>query len=125
MTGFCRTATLATALAIGLALSAFDAAQAGPNGAIAMKAPSVRLDVARIGSPTVNFATHGARRDTVAADTRALDSAQEANRNARQMSKTAFSNFDQKSNQGFNVLSSVLKTTSEMRGIGAGNRSGL
>jgi hypothetical protein len=46
-------------------------------------------------------------------------------RNKRQMDTAAFQNFDQKANQTFNLLSSVMKTMSEMRGIGAGSRSGL
>ena len=54
-----------------------------------------------------------------------LESEQEEIRNDRTMDSTAFQNFDQKSNQLFNMLSSVVKTTSEMRGIGAGSRSGL
>jgi hypothetical protein len=46
-------------------------------------------------------------------------------RNKRQMDTMAFQNADQKANQLMNMLSNVVKTMNEMRGIGAGNRSGL
>ena len=38
---------------------------------------------------------------------------------------TAFQNFDQKADQIYDMLDSVLKTIGEMQGIGAGSRSGL
>lgn len=44
-----------------------------------------------------------------------IEADQETVRNRRQMSSTAFQNFDQKSNQLYNLMSSVLKTTNEMR----------
>lgn len=46
---------------------------------------------------------------------RELESMQETIRNKRQMSSTAFQNFDQKSNQLYNLLSSVMKAMNEMR----------
>ncbi len=44
-----------------------------------------------------------------------LESHQETIRNKRQMTSTSFQNFDQKSNQLYQLLASVLKTTNEMR----------
>ena len=44
-----------------------------------------------------------------------LESEQEIVRNKRQMASTAFQNFDQKTNQLYNLLSSVLKALGEMR----------
>ncbi len=54
-----------------------------------------------------------------------VETQQEDVRNRRQMATTAFQNFDQKSNQLMNMLSSLLKTMNEMRSIGAASRSGL
>jgi methyl-accepting chemotaxis protein len=45
-----------------------------------------------------------------------LESMQETVRNKRQMASTAFQNFDQKANQLYNLMSSVLKSLNEMRG---------
>ncbi len=45
-----------------------------------------------------------------------VESMQETIRNKRQMASTAFQNFDQKANQLYNLLSSVLKSLNEMRG---------
>jgi len=61
----------------------------------------------------------------IGAEMKKIEAMQEEVRNKRQMDKTAFQNFDQKANQLYNMLSSVVKTLNEMRGIGAGNRSGL
>lgn len=44
-----------------------------------------------------------------------VESMQEQVRNKRQMASTAFQNFDQKLNQQYNLLSSVLKALNEMR----------
>ena len=44
-----------------------------------------------------------------------VESMQETVRNKRQMASTAFQNFDQKSNQLYNLMSSVLKSMNEMR----------
>ncbi len=44
-----------------------------------------------------------------------LEAEQETVRNKRQMASTAFQNFDQKTNQLYNLLSSVLKALGEMR----------
>ncbi|MEM6734004.1 MAG: hypothetical protein AAF658_20750, partial [Myxococcota bacterium] len=44
-----------------------------------------------------------------------VESMQETVRNKRQMASTAFQNFDQKSNQLYNLMSSVLKVMGEMR----------
>ena len=54
-----------------------------------------------------------------------LESAQEEIRNKRTMDTTAFQNFDQKANQLMSMLTAAVKTMSELRGIGAGARSGL
>jgi hypothetical protein len=54
-----------------------------------------------------------------------VETQQEDVRNRRQMATTSFQNFDQKSNQLLNMLSSIIKTMNEMRSIGAGSRSGL
>jgi hypothetical protein len=44
-----------------------------------------------------------------------VESMQETVRNKRQMASTAFQNFDQKANQLYNLMSSVLKSVNEMR----------
>ncbi|MBT6434156.1 MAG: hypothetical protein HOK97_10525 [Deltaproteobacteria bacterium] len=44
-----------------------------------------------------------------------VESMQETVRNKRQMASTSFQNFDQKANQLYNLMSSVLKATNEMR----------
>ncbi len=44
-----------------------------------------------------------------------VESMQETVRNKRQMASTAFQNFDQKANQLYNLMSSVLKVMNEMR----------
>ncbi|MBN2735795.1 MAG: hypothetical protein JXR70_02360 [Spirochaetales bacterium] len=44
-----------------------------------------------------------------------IESDQETIRNARTSASTAFQNFDQKANQLYNLLSTVLKTMKEMR----------
>ena len=44
-----------------------------------------------------------------------VESQQEKVRNKRQMASTAFQNFDQKSNQQYNLLSSIMKAMNEMR----------
>jgi hypothetical protein len=67
----------------------------------------------------------GLRRGSLGESMREIESRQEELRNKRQMHTTAFQNFDQKSNQVMNMLTSVIKTIGEMRGIGAGSRSGL
>jgi methyl-accepting chemotaxis protein len=44
-----------------------------------------------------------------------VESMQETVRNKRQMASTAFQNFDQKANQLYNLMSSVMKAMNEMR----------
>ena len=44
-----------------------------------------------------------------------IEAIQEQVRNKRQMASTAFQNFDQKANQQYNLLSSVMKAMNEMR----------
>jgi|MDTC01.3.fsa_nt_gb hypothetical protein len=44
-----------------------------------------------------------------------VESMQETIRNKRQMASTSFQNFDQKANQLYNLMSSVLKSVNEMR----------
>jgi len=46
---------------------------------------------------------------------RGLQSMKTEVRNKRQMSATAFQNFDQKANQLYNLLASVMKAMNEMR----------
>jgi hypothetical protein len=46
---------------------------------------------------------------------REIESMQESVRNEQQMAETAFQNFDQKANQLYNLLSSVMKAMNEMR----------
>ncbi len=46
---------------------------------------------------------------------REVEAMQESVRNERQMASTAFQNFDQKANQLYNLLSSVMKAMNEMR----------
>ena len=46
---------------------------------------------------------------------REVERMQESVRNKRQMASTAFQNFDQKANQLYNLLSSVMKAMQEMR----------
>jgi hypothetical protein len=46
---------------------------------------------------------------------REVESQQETVRNKRQAASTSFQNFDQKANQLYNMLSSVMKTANEMR----------
>ncbi len=45
-----------------------------------------------------------------------VESMQETVRNKRQMASTAFQNFDQKANQLYNLMASVMKSLNEMRG---------
>ena len=44
-----------------------------------------------------------------------VEAMQEQVRNKRQMASTAFQNFDQKANQQYNLLSSIMKAMNEMR----------
>jgi hypothetical protein len=46
---------------------------------------------------------------------RDVESQQETARNKRQVASTSFQNFDQKANQQYNLLSSVMKSMNEMR----------
>jgi hypothetical protein len=64
-------------------------------------------------------------RATLSDEIRQLEGQQEEVRNRRQTATTSFQSFDQKSNQLLNLLSTVVKTMGEMRGVGAGGRSGL
>lgn len=52
-----------------------------------------------------------------------VEAQQETLRNKRQTALTAFQNFDQKANQLYNVISSVLKTMNEIRSSGTSSRS--
>jgi hypothetical protein len=53
--------------------------------------------------------------DQLSAAIRQVEADQETVRNQRQMASTAFQNFDQKANQLYNMLSSVMKAMNEMR----------
>ena len=54
-----------------------------------------------------------------------LVSEQEEIRNHREMDTTAFQNFDQKANQLYDMLSTIVKTMGEMRSLGSASRTGL
>jgi uncharacterized protein (DUF1501 family) len=54
-------------------------------------------------------------RDGLNESIKEVESMQETARNERQMASTAFQNFDQKANQQYNLLSSVMKAFNEMR----------
>lgn len=56
------------------------------------------------------------KRSGLDSEMKKVESWQESVRNERQMASTSFQNFDQKSNQLYNLLSSVLKSVNEMRG---------
>ncbi|MBC8145060.1 MAG: hypothetical protein H7X80_05700 [bacterium] len=56
---------------------------------------------------------------------RELEAQQEEIRNKRTQDQTAFQNFDQKTNQLMNMLSSIVKEMADMRSIGKSNRTGL
>ncbi|MEM6992592.1 MAG: hypothetical protein AAF721_18915 [Myxococcota bacterium] len=58
---------------------------------------------------------HAKSRAEVAAALREVEAMQEDVRNRRQMASTAFQNFDQKSNQMYNLLSAIMKAANEMR----------
>ncbi len=47
--------------------------------------------------------------------TKKVEAMQDTVRNKRQMATTAFQNFDQKANQMYNMLSSIMKSMNEMR----------
>lgn len=51
----------------------------------------------------------------IAAEIKGIEAAMEAAKNDRQTAETAFENFDQKVDQLFNILSTLMKTMSEMR----------
>ena len=53
--------------------------------------------------------------DQINKEIKNVESMQETVRNKRQMASTSFQNFDQKSNQLYNLMSSVLKSVNEMR----------
>lgn len=55
------------------------------------------------------------KRSSLSDEIKHVESMQETVRNKRQMASTSFQNFDQKANQLYNLMSSVLKATNEMR----------
>lgn len=55
------------------------------------------------------------QREELNLEIKRLESAQETIRNERQVASTSFQNFDQKSNQLFNMMSTVLKIMNDMR----------
>ncbi len=59
------------------------------------------------------------------ADIAALEREQESAKAKRDEAKTTFQSADQANTQAMNILSAVVRTTNEVRGIGAGSRSGL
>ena len=85
---------------------------------------SVEVDVKRfdLSSPgsdgkIVNLSTETKRleRTGLSDEIKQVESMQETVRNKRQMASTSFQNFDQKANQLYNLMSSVLKSVNEMR----------
>lgn len=106
----------AAALLAGLAIFGIDAAQAGPNGPSfsggGASFSSMRMDFARIGSPTVSRSMN---RGTLEANTKALEAAQESTRNSRGQVQTRFNAADQTNNQTMQALVQITKTTSELR----------
>ena len=79
-------------------------------------APATERLAARIRAQQPEVATRGAMdRRTVNQRLKELEAQQESVRNKRQLASTAFQNFDQKSNQLYNLLSSVMKSLNEMR----------
>lgn len=64
------------------------------------------------GYPTTKTVDRAGLNDTI----KDVESMQESIRNKRQMASTAFQNFDQKANQLYTLMSSVLKVMNEMRG---------
>jgi hypothetical protein len=64
-------------------------------------------------------------RPSLGDEMRALEAEQEEIRNRRQMSTTAFESFDQKANQLYQMLSSIVKTVAETRSLGSASRTGL
>ncbi len=85
---------------IDVRVDKFDLSTLGPNGDL-VKTDSYHKRMDRMSlSDTIKL----------------VESAQETIRNKRQMASTAFQNFDQKSNQLYNLMSSVLKSMNEMRG---------
>jgi hypothetical protein len=69
-------------------------------------------EVAHIaGYPQTKIVDRSGLNDTI----KDVETSQETVRNKRQMASTAFENFDQKANQLYNLMATVLKTTNEMR----------
>jgi len=64
-------------------------------------------------------------RTSLGDEMKVLEAQQEEIRNKRQMSTTAFESFDQKANQLFDMLSSIVKTMAEARSVGSASRTGL
>lgn len=64
-------------------------------------------------------------RPSLGDEMRVLEAQQEEIRNKRQMSTSAFESFDQKANQLFDMLSSVVKAMGEARSVGSASRTGL
>ena len=66
------------------------------------------------GNMPYSSVTKNCTRDDLNALIKGLESDQETIRNKRQMATTSFQNFDQKSQQQFNMMTTLLKTLAEM-----------
>lgn len=73
------------------------------------------MDALRQRHTPLNPSSKQQRRTELNDTQKQVESMQEQGRNKRQMASTAFQNFDQKANQTYNLLSSVMKAMNEMR----------
>lgn len=86
---------------ISITVKSFDLSTLDKDGKAIMKA----------GFPATKTVDRSGLNDTI----KDVESMQETIRNKRQMASTSFQNFDQKANQLYNLMSSVLKVMGEMR----------
>lgn len=86
---------------ISIEVQKFDLSTLGKDGKVASMA----------GYPQAKVVDRAGLNDTI----KDVEAMQETVRNKRQMASTAFQNFDQKANQLYNLMASVLKVMNEMR----------
>jgi hypothetical protein len=72
-------------------------------------------DIGKIDSVITRLERHRQKMRNLQDEIKQVEQEQEKVRNKRQIATTAFQNFDQKANQLFNLLSSVMKAMNEMR----------
>ena len=84
-------------------------------GSTAIDAGRLRFPYPRPRRPSIGPSRLVSRMPVLQKRFAGLESMQETVRNKRQMASTAFQNFDQKANQLYNLLSSVMKAMNEMR----------